>query len=161
MNSKLSDLEGMIYNMQEAADSRIIVFGGVNVKTIDESNSWLEKKCPDDNHKFGLVVDFHIEMEHLFQQRKGNDLLNKMEKIFKIKIHAIGQASSIASFENPLPKYFVTSSYIDFTPIGDDKSYFNTIKTWEEWDVQHKGNRDKILKELEIFRKSHMRFIQQ
>ena len=51
----------------------------------------------------------------------------------------------------------MASSYIDFTPIGDDESYFNTIKTWQEWDMQHKEN----LKELEIFRKSHMRFIHQ
>ena len=131
------------------------------VKTIDKSNAWLENKCPDENHKFGVMVYFYIVTENSNQQCKGNDLLNKMEKIFKIEIPTIGRASSIASFKKPLHKYFVTSSYIDFTPIGDSVLYFNMIKTWEEWDVKHKGNRDKILKELEIFRKSYMRFIHQ
>lgn len=131
-NSKLSDLEGMIYAKEAAADSRMTIFSGVKVKTIDKSNAWLENKCPDENHKFGLMVDFHIVTENFNQQCKGNDLLNKMEKIFKIEIPTIGRASSIASFKKPLHKYFVTSSYIDFTPIGDSVLYFNMIKTWVE-----------------------------
>ena len=161
ITSKLSELEGLIHSLRAADDSQAINFGGLGFKSSDESNSFLEEQVPDDEQKFGLVVDFHIVMENLYQHRRGNDLLKKMESIFKIKVPTVGQASSISSFERTIPKYFVTGVNDDFTPIEDDESYFNNIQTWQDWDTQHKGNRDKIIKQLEAFRKSHTRFIQQ
>ena len=51
----------------------VINYQNLGFQNPEEANSWIKENCP--HGKYGLIVDFHIMMEHVEQKIKGVDAL--------------------------------------------------------------------------------------
>ena len=148
---KMSVLEDEITTLKAAHDSSAIRFGKLGFRTSAEANLWVEVHHPGQD--FGLLMDFHLIMEHLNVQMTGQKLMSNFEKIHKMKLESNNQALAISSFETRIPRFF--SSEGSFY-VKKDESYFSGIKCWDDWDRPNDGHRDRLLQELHLFKVGHM-----
>jgi len=91
-------------------------------------------------------------MEHVFVQISGQKLLANLEKIYKMDLRSNNQALAISSFETRLPRFFTQDSKMH---VKKDESYFQGIKSWDEWDMPNDGFRDRLNIELHLFKVGH------
>jgi len=110
----------------------------------------MEINHPGEN--FGLLVDFHLVMEHVQVQITGQKLMSNLEKIYKMSLDSNNQALAISSFETRIPRFFSNESK---HYVKKDESYFSSIKAWDDWDLPHDGYRDRLNQELHLFKKGH------
>lgn len=119
--------------------------------TPEEADSWIEQ-CP--HGKYGLVIDFHIMMEHVEQKIKGVDVLARLEKVHKIQLPSNLEAVAIASFQIMIPRFF--SKPGDYQVIESTDSYFTNIKSYAEWNNASSGFKFKLKKQMERFKKHQL-----
>jgi len=150
MLSRMSELESELASLRSSKDSTAIKFGRLGFRTQSDCSSWLELHHPND--EFGLLVDFHLVMEHVFVQINGQKLLANLEKIYKMDLRSNNQALAISSFETRLPRFFTQDLKVH---VRKDESYFHGIKSWDEWDLPNDGYRDRLNVELHLFKVGH------
>ena len=149
--TKLTELEDEIKTLKAASDSAAIRFGQLGFRTAAEADLWIEMHHPGQD--FGLLMDFHLTMEHINVQLTGQKLMSNFEKIHKMKLESNNQALAISSFETRIPRFFSTDGS---TYVRKDESYFSNIKSWDDWDRPNDGYRDRLLLELQLFKVGHM-----
>jgi len=147
---KISDLERELASYRSSKDDSVIKFGQLGIRNPREMNSWMETNHPGEN--FGMLVDFHLVMEHIQVQITGQKLISNLEKIYKMSLDSNNQALAISSFETRVPRFFSSESK---NYVRKDESYFSSIKTWDEWDLPHDGYRDRLNEELHLFKRGH------
>jgi len=150
MMKKLHSMETELAALRSSKDSSVIKFGQLGFRSQQDCTAWLHLHHPGD--EFGLLVDFHVVMEHVFVQINGQKLLANLEKIYKMDLRSNNQALAISSFETRLPRFFTQDSKLH---IKKDESYFQGIKSWDEWDMPNDGFRDMLNVELQLFKVGH------
>jgi len=149
-SQRMHKMELEIAALRSTKDSSVIKFGQLGFRSQQDCTSWLLQHHPDD--EFGLLVDFHVVMEHVFVQINGQKLLANLEKIYKMDLKSNNQALAISSFETRLPRFFTQDLKMH---VKKDESYFNGIKSWDEWDMPNDGFRDRLNVELHLFKVGH------
>ena len=148
--SKLTSMESELASLRATKDSTAIKFGRLGFRSQSDCTAWLQIHHPND--EFGLLVDFHLVMEHVFVQINGQKLLANLEKIYKMDLRSNNQALAISSFETRLPRFFSQDLKVH---VKKDESYFHGIKSWDEWDLPNDGYRDRLNVELHLFKVGH------
>jgi len=146
MMSRLTTMESELASLRATKDSTAIKFGRLGFRSQSDCTAWLQIHHPND--EFGLLVDFHLVMEHVFVQINGQKLLANLEKIYKMDLRSNNQALAISSFETQLPRFFSQDLKVH---VKKDHG----IKSWDEWDLPNDGYRDRLNVELHLFKVGH------
>lgn len=86
------------------SDTCSIKFGGIGLRAKKDVTSWLALNSPGE--RGGLVVNFHNLMEHVQNIIMGQDVITKLNSVYKLKIQTISQCLTISSFERTIPRIF-------------------------------------------------------
>jgi len=153
LKQDLQNLNGQLSSMVSKTDEQAIQFGGLGFKSFAESASWFETNATSD--MFGLIVDFHGVMEHVYFGLTRVNSADKLLKAKKNELSNIGQQISISSFETEMPKFMqeALNSVVNEV-IGNDNSYFSGIKSFHNWNLSHVGMKAKLELHLEKFREA-------
>ena len=130
----------------------VISYQSLGFRNPEEANSWIEEHCP--HGKYGLIVGFHIMMEHVEQKIKGVDALARLKKVHKIKLPLNSEAVAIALFQSMIPRFFCKQG--DHKVIDSTESYFTNIKSFADWNNLASGFKVKLKKQMERFRKHQL-----
>ena len=149
-NKRIGLLESELNILRSQHDSSVIKFGQLGFRSNKECDAWMESHHPGED--FGLLIDLHLLLEHVFVQMTGQKLISNLEQIHKMKLRSNNQALAISSFESRLPRIFTLDSK---SPIRKDESYFPSIKNWDDWDLPNDGYRDRLNIELHLFKTGH------
>jgi hypothetical protein len=149
--TRLDDISSRVSKVTAELDEQAIRFAGLGFRSSKDANAWLLMRMPE--HHCGLVVDIHIVMEHVHSSISGQDSIGRMDKSFKLKIKTLADAIAMTSFETKIPRYFSQSA--THKVVKQDSSYFDTIPTFEEWDLPNSGYRTRLKEELVTFRAAH------
>lgn len=148
-------------NVVEGREAKAIKFFGVTFRGHTEAESWVFDNL--DNESFGLIVDVHLVLEHVYHQAFSDDgSVKELNGLFKIKIDNITQGLAISSFDCSMPKFFsVAPSAANKKPKirKPDSSHFDNIDNYEDWDLPIMGFRAKLKDHLEEFEETHVRMI--
>ena len=151
LQDRLDDMQAEMANI--GGDSPdVISYQSLGFRNPDEANAWIEEHCP--HGKYGLIIDFHIMMEHVEQKIKDVDALARLEKVHKIKLPSNSEAVAIASFQIMIPRFFCRQG--DHQVIDSTESYFTNIKSFTEWNNAASGFKFKLKKQMERFRKHQL-----
>lgn len=148
--SRLIYLENELSSLRSYHDTDAIKFAQLGFRSSAECSAWIETHHPGSD--FGLLIDFHLAMEHVHVQMTGQKLMSNLEKVYKMSLKTNNQALAIASFESRLPRFF---SQDQKSNPRKDESYFPGIKSWDEWDLPHDGYRDRLKVELHMLKVGH------
>jgi len=146
----ISNVQSELSSLRANYDAEAIKFGQLGFRSSRESDAWVVTHHPGDD--FGLLVDFHLVMEHVYVQMTGQKLISNLEKIYKMSLRNNNQALAISSFEARLPRFFSTETR---SFVRKDESYFPAIKSWDDWDLPNDGFRDRLNMELQLFKSGH------
>jgi len=150
MLNLISGLQGELSSLRANYDAEAIKFGQLGFRSSRECDAWVTTHHPGE--EFGLLVDFHLVMEHVHIQMTGQKLISNLEKIYKMALRNNNQALAISSFEARLPRFFATDTR---SFVRKDESYFPAIKSWDDWDLPNDGFRDRLNLELQLFKSGH------
>ena len=147
----MDDIQVEISNL--GGDSpEVVTYQNLGFRNPEEANAWIEENCL--RGKYGLLVDFHIMMEHVEQKIKGVDALGRLEKVHKIKLPSNSEAVAIASFQIMIPSFFCKQG--DHQVIDTTESHFTNIKSFTDWNNLASGFKIKLKKQMERFRKHQL-----
>ena len=155
MSVRLEAVETKLDRTIASVDSTSVQFGGLGLRSFGEGCAFLAKECP--GHGFGLIVDPHMVMEHIFATTNGIDVLSNMQKLYKIKLSTVAEGLALSSFENPIPKYLTTPGA---RIIKNNESYWSKVPDWSTWDEPETGARIVLLNGLLDFRETHREAIE-
>ena len=151
LQDRMDDIQAEITNL--GGDSpEVVNYQNLGFRGPEEANAWIEENCPQG--KYGLIIDFHIMMEHVEQKIKGVDTLARLEKVHKIKLPSNSEAVAIASFQIMIPRFF--SKQGDHQVIDATESHFTNIKSFNDWNNSASGFKVKLKKQMERFRKHQL-----
>ena len=145
---KIEQLEREVASLRASNDSESIKFSSLGFRNKQDCDAWVETHHPGSD--FGLIMDFHLVMTHVHDAISGVQLMKGLATVHKMKLSHNHQAVAIVSYENRIPKYFVSSSS-GYSIVRKDESYFSAIKTWDDWDLPNDGFRDRLDKFLADF----------
>ena len=146
----MGHLESKVQKVMASNDATAIQFSSLGFRTAVESNAYLAQECP--GHSFGLLVDPHAVMEHLWTMINGIDILKQMEKLTKIKLETISEGIAISSFEATIPKFFTASGH---RVVKMNELYWSRVTTWAEWEEPNTGCKVTLTDHLNAFQESH------
>jgi hypothetical protein len=149
--NRLEEMETRVAQVTADTDEQAIRFAGLGFRSSREANAWLVLNMSE--HHCGLVVDVHMVMEHIQASIAGQDSINRLEKMFKLKIKTLADGLAMTSFETKVPRYFSQTSV--HKVVKNDASYFETIGNHDEWDSPISGFRARLKEELSTFRAAH------
>ena len=109
LHDRMDDMQAEMSNLGSDSPD-VINYQNLGFRNPEEANAWIEENCPQG--KYGLIVDFHIMMEHVEQKIKGVDALARLEKVHKIKLPSNSEAVAIASFQIMIPRFFASKAII-------------------------------------------------
>ena len=75
-----------------------------------------------------------------------------------MKLTTLSKALSVTSFEVVVPRFLSKSGV--HSVVGNEESYFSHI-SFAQWNNYNSGYKNKLKKELEIFRRSHLAAIKE
>jgi len=107
-----------------------------------DGEAWLSIHDPTD--QFGFVIDFHMLMEHIFTRMTSEDILKKLEKVYKLELNILNQACTMTSFQERVPNFFDNQKQVNTRPPGNKESCFSCLPLWNYWDAPHDGHCDKL-----------------
>ena len=89
---------------------------------------------------YALITCTHCLFEHV---TSSGALLKKsletLQKLYKLEMHSINHAISIASFENKYPKF--SNKTAEHRVATSEESLFNIVKSWNELNDPNYGHR--------------------
>jgi hypothetical protein len=153
-SERLGTFEGRLNKLASASDATSIQFASLGYQTSVEANAFLARECP--GHAFGLLVDPHAVMEHIWETISGTDVLKRMEKLVKIKLSTVSEGIAISSFESPIPKFFSAPGR---RVIKMNESYWSRITCWADWEEPNTGCKITLSDALSDFRAAHQQAI--
>jgi hypothetical protein len=153
-SERLGTFESRLNKLASASDATSIQFGSLGYRTSSEANAFLARECP--GHAFGLLVDPHAVMEHIWETINGTDVLKRMEKLVKIKLTTVSEGIAISSFESPIPKFFSAPGH---RVIKMNESYWSRITCWADWEEPNTGCKITLSDALSQFRSAHQQSI--
>ena len=158
MNSIISRLSKVEQEATRAksSDGESVMFHNLGFRSKREADAWLVINAP--KQEFGYLVDFHTAMEHINQQITGMDSLSSLGKLYKLKLRTISEGVAITSFENNNPRFLTSSGA--HAVVDSESSYFTHIPTYVKWNDPLEGFKKRWKSELNIFRTSHLEFLQ-
>lgn len=106
------------------------------------------------DHHCSLVVVMHMVMEHVRMYISCKDLIGHLEKQFKLKIKTLVNGIAMTLFETKIYWYF-SAAASTHKVVKHNASYFDTVETFEEWDVPNSGYWTRLKEELVTFRAAH------
>ena len=130
VNLEINRLEDKIDTFQSGVTkmsdghSNVISYHNLGFRNTGEADTWIEEHSP--HGKYGLMIDFHIMIEHIEQKVRGVDALARLEKVHKIHLPSNTEAVAISSFQTMIPRFF--SKPGEHQVIGNTESYFTNIK---------------------------------
>jgi len=80
----ISGLQGELFSLRANYDAEAIKFGQLGFRSARECDAWVLTHHPGED--FGLLVDFHLVMEHVHVQMTGQKLISNLEKIYKMAL---------------------------------------------------------------------------
>ena len=101
-NARILEIENELNSLRSYHDSSTISFGQLGFRSNKECDSWMEIHHPGED--FGLLIDLHLLLEHVYVQMTGQKLISNLEKNHKMKLRSNNQALAILSFESRLPR---------------------------------------------------------
>lgn len=148
-------------NVVEGREAKVIKFFGLTFRGHIEAETWVADNLDSDS--FGLIVDVHLVLEHIYHQAFSDDgAVKELNGLYKIKIDNITQGLAISSFDYSMPRFFsVVPSAANKKPKirKPDSSHFDNIDNYEDWDLPIMGFRAKLKDHLEEFEETHVRMI--
>ena len=99
--SDIKDLQSRVLSLENSTakltiqDSESIKFNGLGFSGKPEADAWLNLSSP--NGTFGLIVDYHILMEHIHYAISGVDAMKQLQNVYKLKMSTISEAVAITS----------------------------------------------------------------
>jgi len=123
---KIDQLEREVLSLRAANDQESVKFSNLGFRNKQDCDAWVETHHPGAD--FGLIMDFHLVMTHVHDAISGVQLMKGLATVHKMKLSHNHQAVAIVSYENRIPKYFVSSSS-GYSIVRKDESYFSAIKT--------------------------------
>jgi hypothetical protein len=148
---RLSRLDETVAGLTADQDSEAIRFAGLGFRSMKDANAWMAIHMPSGCG--GLVVDVHIVLEHISTAVGTQDLIKRLERIYKIDLTNLTEAVAISSFESRLPKYFTKKSHVGTTNL--DTSCLEQITSYENWVDPNFGFALNLKEELVLFEESH------
>ena len=145
---KIEQLEREVITLRSVNDQETVKFSNLGFRNKQDCDAWVEAHHPGAD--FGLVMDFHLVMAHVHDAISGVNLMESLARVYRMKLSHNHQAVAIVSYENRIPKYFVSSS-TGYSIVRKDESYFSAIKSWDDWDLPNDGFRDRLDKFLADF----------
>ena len=157
IDDRLTKMEKDLQSLKALKEGIAVNFCSLGFKSLNESNVWLTQHSP--GKEFGLVVDVHIVMEHLYALIFGKDsTLSNLHNLARIKLKTDIEGIAVTSFEQSVPKLFSKAS---FKVVRNDTSYFDTIMSYGDWSTTDDGYRDIIVDRLKEFKEDHEALILQ
>jgi hypothetical protein len=105
-----------------STDTGAIKFGSLGFRTPVEAFALLAIECP--SNAFGLLVDPHMVLKHVFANINGVNVLKSMETLCKIKLTTVSEGLAISSFERDIPKFFSVAGH---RVVKSNESYWSKI----------------------------------
>jgi hypothetical protein len=153
---RVDRLETEMTKLTARNDEQAVKFASLGFRKIDEVAAWLTINCPE--NAFGLVVDPHMVFEHMNYNLHSEDSLDRLQKLYKLKIETIGQGISIKSFENKVPKLLSSGTT---SVVRDDVSHFDKIPTHADWKLNEEGWYSKFKAEVHEFQVAHSKTLRE
>lgn len=157
----LKSMGQRIDTVVEGRENKSIKFFGLTFRGHGEAESWVSDNLDSDS--YGLIVDAHLALEHVYQQAFSDEgAIKELNVLYKIKIDNIAQSLAISSFDYAVPRFFsapVTTAGKKPKIKKPDSSHFDNIDSFEDWDLPIMGFRAKLKEELEDFEETHLRMI--
>ena len=129
------DISNFLNQVDSLIDSESIKFSDLGLRSKKEVITWLALIYLGE--RGGLVIDFHTLMEHVYNTITGQDMIQRLNSLYKLKIETIYQGAAITSFERTIPRFF--SSSTSHRVVKDSASYFDTIRKFDLWDQADDG----------------------
>ena len=133
----ISRLEGLILDISNRLNqvdslnySDSIKFCGLNLRSKKEVIAWLALNSPGE--RGSLVIYFHTYMAHVHNNTTGQDVIQRHNSLYKLKIETISQGAAITLFECTIPRFFSIST--SHRAPKDSASYFDIISEFDLWD---------------------------
>ena len=89
IQKNLLDLNSQIKSIVSSSTKSAIKFCKLGFTSFEEASTWYQTHATGE--QFGLLVDFHMVMEHVAYQLALSNSISKMQKLHKIKFIDIGQ----------------------------------------------------------------------
>jgi hypothetical protein len=96
-----------------------IKFNGFGFRQYEEAAVWLETHSP--KRKFGLIVDVHMVVEHLYSSAEKT--VPALQHLKKIDMTDISQGVAVSSFDQLIPKLLCDGT--NYGVVQTDESYFD------------------------------------
>lgn len=166
--SDLSTLKVLVRTIGQRVDSVVdgretksIKFFGITFRGHNDAEAWVTENL--DSESYGLIVDAHLVMEHIYHQTFCDDgALKELNSLYKIKIDNLTQGLAMSSFDYATPRFFsVSANLLNKKPKirKPEASHFDNIENYEDWDLPIMGFRAKLKDQLEEFQDTHVRMI--
>lgn len=166
--SDLSNLKVLVRTIGQRIDSVVdgretksIKFFGITFRGHSEAEAWVTEHL--DSESYGLIVDVHLVLEHIYHQAFCDDgALKELNSLYKIKIDNLTQGLAMQSFDYAMPRFFAApTNLMNKKPKirRPESSHFDNIENYEDWDLPIMGFRAKLKDHLEEFQETHVRMI--
>lgn len=153
--SRIEDLENKFEAYMKMQETETIKFFNLGFKDFNDAVAWLHTNHALDD--FGLLVDPHMVMEHIYQQLAEEDILKSLQTFYKLKIEDINQGIAITSFQNKIWRFLDPSS---MQTVPKDKSYFANIPDFKVWSRTIDGKKKIFKQQLTEFVKNHKQHLE-
>lgn len=151
LDARIAEAESALAKLSVTSNASAIKFHNMGFPSRNEADAWVETNDPHGH--FGLIVDFHIALEHMEQSISGVDSLSRMQTLYKLKIRNNTEALCVNSFERQIPKFLSTTSTHQ---VWDNKtSLLSKIKSYAEWSNPSSGFKSMWSKQIEQFSRNH------
>lgn len=161
MKALIKTIVHRVDNVVEGKETKAIKFFGLTFRGHLEAEGWVLEHL--DNESFGLIVDVHLVLEHVYHSAFSDEgALKDLNGLYKLKIDNLTQGLAISSFDFAMPRFFsVTASTANKKPKikKPDSSHFDNIDSYDDWDLPLMGFRAKLKDHLEEFEETHVRMI--
>jgi hypothetical protein len=142
------DLKLQFRNLSAQTDKESVKFCNLGFRTFQDASAWIDIHFPD--YSFGLIMSAFTVLEHIHSSFTGQLSLEHLNHLYKLKIDNLNKGYAITSFDSRWPKYFMKGQSL--STITADQSFFDRIPTYDAWDENQTGFRDRLKEELESFK---------
>ena len=132
LNDQLRDIEGLVHTLKVVANTQAIKTGSLGFRSSRESDAWFESNRP--GGELGIILDFHMVIEHVLNTLNGTDIMKSVERVYKLKLATMNQA--------PLPRFLRKVAGLRF--VKGDSSHFDNLDNFKDWNIPNDGIRDKL-----------------
>ena len=147
LESRLQRMEAQLHTALANSDATMKTFGGVSVRTVEEMGAWLQSNGV--GNRYDLLVDFNYAMAYVWDQLQDKDTLAKLNTANKLQLDSGLTGTVLESLKGKSPVLFASKN---LGLLSVRESYFEKIKSWDEWDDRSTGMKLRIGDLLNVFK---------